>query len=136
METKTYTANDLYDMFANQTSAMDHVEGGIDALHESIAALRQSPDDIDMTNWEVAEAIMSVAVKSAYRDWKAAIERMAKGKPHDESWHAALYCIEEQVSDESEYGDPDSSLQDWLSAGNWDGSETVESVAADWDSNR
>ena len=37
------------------------------------------------------------------------------------------------VLSESEYGDPDSSLTDWIAAGQYTGNETVESIAAEWD---
>ncbi len=37
------------------------------------------------------------------------------------------------VRAESVYGDPDWSLTDWIAAGNYTGSETVESIAAEWD---
>ena len=46
---------------------------------------------------------------------------------------AAIQELSVAVAAESEYGDPDSSLGDWLAAGEYTGSETVESIAAEWD---
>jgi hypothetical protein len=45
----------------------------------------------------------------------------------------ALQELSVAVLAESAYGDPDSSLTDWLAAGDYTGSETVESIAAEWD---
>ncbi len=45
----------------------------------------------------------------------------------------AVTTLAAAVNLESEYGDPDDSLMDWISAGDYSGSETVESIAADWD---
>ena len=45
----------------------------------------------------------------------------------------AVTTLAAAVNLESEYGDPDDSLMDWISAGDYTGDETVESIAADWD---
>jgi len=37
------------------------------------------------------------------------------------------------VTLESAIGDPDDSIMDWIAAGSYDGSETVEYIAAEWD---
>ena len=42
----------------------------------------------------------------------------------------------EALMGHSSYGDPDNSLFDWLAAGDYDGTETPESIARDWDSDR
>ena len=45
----------------------------------------------------------------------------------------AIQELAAAVEMESEYGDPDGSLTDWIAAGSYTGSETVESLAAEWD---
>lgn len=47
--------------------------------------------------------------------------------------YEAVVTLAGAVLDMSEYGDPDSSLEDWIGAGDYTGSETVESIAAEWD---
>jgi hypothetical protein len=45
----------------------------------------------------------------------------------------AVLMLAAAVLEESSYGDPDNSLADWIAAGEYTGSETVESIAAEWD---
>ncbi len=45
----------------------------------------------------------------------------------------AIQELSAAVEVESEYGDPDSSLTDWIAAGAYYGDETVETIAAEWD---
>lgn len=45
----------------------------------------------------------------------------------------AIQELSAAVLAESEYGDPDSSLSDWIAAGDYSGSETVEGIASEWD---
>ncbi len=49
------------------------------------------------------------------------------------SRYAAIAILAADVAEESRYGDPDHSLMDWITAGDWTGAETVETIAADWD---
>lgn len=48
-------------------------------------------------------------------------------------WYDAVLSLAGQVNDASDRGDPEQSLQDWIAAGDYDGTETVESIAAEWD---
>lgn len=50
----------------------------------------------------------------------------------------ALQDAEEQVAQASQagYGTQGDNLIDWLSAGDYNGTETVEGVAAEWDADR
>lgn len=43
--------------------------------------------------------------------------------------------LETYVRDNSQHGDPDSSLQDWIAHGDLDGM-TMDDVVAEWDSGR
>lgn len=45
----------------------------------------------------------------------------------------ARQALAAAVLAECEYGDPDSSLMDWIAAGSYTGNETVESIAEEWD---
>lgn len=60
-----------------------------------------------------------------------AIQILAKDYSDD-----AIQILAEAVEAASEYGDPDGSLTDWIGNGEYDGTETVESLAAEWDSDR
>lgn len=99
----TYTANDLYDMFANQSDPIAIVATSLHALAADI-------EDLD------TEAGISDYTEAAKDVKRIAFENLAAA-----------------VLSESEYGDPDSSLMDWITAGEYDGSETVEGIAAEWD---
>lgn len=46
---------------------------------------------------------------------------------------AARTALAAAVIIASDYGDPDDSIMDWIAAGSYDGSETVKSIAAEWD---
>lgn len=100
---KTYTSDDLYDMFANQAS--------------HIAILATSPAAL-------AADIKELDTGGVVIDYAAAVADIR---------HIAIQNLSVGVLAESEYGDPDTSLTDWLAAGEYDGSETVEEIAAEWD---
>lgn len=99
----TYTANDLYDMFANQADPIAIVATSLHALAADIEELDTEAHIADYT--------------AAAADVK----------------HVAFENLAAAVTAESEYGDPDGSLMDWLTAGEYDGSETAEQIAAEWD---
>lgn len=103
MTSKTYTANDLYDMFANQASDIAIVATKLYALAADI-------EELD-TDANIAD----------YDDAAADVK------------HVAFENLSAAVLAESEYGDPYGALMDWLTAGEYDGSETVEQIAAEWD---
>lgn len=50
--------------------------------------------------------------------------------------YQAANALAIEVKQQSTYGDPDTSLTDWLYSGDYDGSETVESLVAEWDRDR
>lgn len=50
--------------------------------------------------------------------------------------YEAIQVIEREVAAVSEHADPDSSLQDWIAAGQYKLTDTPESIAAEWDSDR
>lgn len=50
--------------------------------------------------------------------------------------YQAIQVIESAVLGASEYGDPDHSLNDWIAAGQYQLTDTPESIAAEWDSDR
>lgn len=102
----TYTANDLYDMFANQTS---HIA----ILATTITALAADIEELDVDN--------------AIEDYAEAAAEVRE---------IAFQNLSVAVLAESEYGDPDGSLTEWLKNGEYDGSETVEQIAAEWDADR
>lgn len=52
---------------------------------------------------------------------------------HNGDRSEAVYSLATFVKAESVYGDPDGSLVDWISAGDYTGDETVESIASEWD---
>ena len=99
----TYTANDLYDMLANQADAIAIVATSLHALAADI-------EELD--------------TEAGISDYTAAAQDVK---------HIAFENIAAAVLAESEYGDPDGSLMDWITAGEYDGSETIESIAAEWD---
>lgn len=102
----TYTANDLYDMFANQADP-------IAIIATSLYTMAADIEDLD--------------TDAGISDYTA-----AAGDVRD----VAFQNLAAAVLAESEYGDPDSSLTEWLKAGEYDGSETVEQIAAEWDADR
>lgn len=59
--------------------------------------------------------------------------KMMNLKQYAASKQRSVYDIAENVQRASTYGDPDSSLMDWLGNGDYDGNETIESIAAEWD---
>lgn len=102
----TYTANDLYDMFANQSDPIAIVATGIEALAADIEEL---DTDAGIDNYtDAANDVRDIAFQN----------------------------LAAAVLAESEYGDPDSSLTEWLKAGEYSGAETVEQIAAEWDADR
>lgn len=56
--------------------------------------------------------------------------------PNSDNAYNAILVIESEVLAASEYGDPDNSLQDWIAAGQYKLTDTPESIAAEWDSDR
>ena len=65
--------------------------------------------------------------------YQQALEIMVNGTDNDDAKYEAMQVIEEAVAAASEYGDPDRSLQDWISAGQYKLTDTPESIAAEWD---
>ena len=61
--------------------------------------------------------------------------RVLAGKEAGDRDKAANVLAVEVLKD-SKFGDPDSSLTDWLYSGDYDGSETVTSITKEWDSDR
>lgn len=68
--------------------------------------------------------------------FQQALEIMVNGTDDGDLRYEAVQAIELAVCDASEYGDPDSSLQDWISAGQYKLTDTPESIAAEWDEDR
>lgn len=68
--------------------------------------------------------------------FQQALEIMVNGTEDSDLKYEAVQVIELAVRDASEYGDPDSSLQDWISAGQYRMTDTPESIAEEWDSDR
>jgi hypothetical protein len=68
--------------------------------------------------------------------FKQAIKIMVNGTDDSDKRYEAVQVIELAVAEASEYGDPDRSLQDWISAGSFKTTDTPESIAAEWDSDR
>ncbi len=68
--------------------------------------------------------------------FQQALEIMVNGADDSDQRYDAVMVIESAVCDASEYGDPDSSLQDWISAGQYKLTDTPESIAAEWDADR
>lgn len=54
------------------------------------------------------------------------------GKRNGDRYNAVL-ALAGAVLEESETGDPNNSLSDWIAGGTYTGNETVESIAAEWD---
>lgn len=68
--------------------------------------------------------------------FQQALEIMVNGTESSDQSYQAIQVIESEVLAVSEYGDPDSSLQDWISAGQYKLTDTPESIAAEWDEDR
>lgn len=68
--------------------------------------------------------------------FQEALQILANRTDDSDKRYDAVMVIELAVKDASEYGDPDSSLQDWVSAGQYELTDTPESIAAEWDSGR
>lgn len=68
--------------------------------------------------------------------FQQALEIMVNGTDDSDKKYEAVQIIELAVKEASEYGDPDSSLQDWISAGQYKLTDTAESIAAEWDADR
>ena len=69
-------------------------------------------------------------------EFQEALEIMVNGTDDSDEAYEAVQVIELAVAAASEYGDPDSSLQDWISAGQYKTTDTPESITAEWDSDR
>lgn len=65
-----------------------------------------------------------------------ALEILVNGTDDSDLRYKAVQVVELAVRDASEYGDPDRSLQDWISAGQYKLTDTPESIAAEWDADR
>lgn len=65
--------------------------------------------------------------------FQEALNVMVNGTDDSNESYEAIQVIESEVAAVSEYGDPDSSLQDWIAAGQYKLTDTPESIAAEWD---
>ena len=85
-------------------------------------ALQQEiwPEEADMT---AEQAIQILAASRGVNDDDA-----TKDVVYD-----AIIVLSAAVLEASETGDPNDSLSDWIGSGTYTGSETVESIAAEWD---
>ena len=68
--------------------------------------------------------------------FQQALEIMVNGSDDSDEKYEAVQVIELAVSEASETGDPDSSLQDWISAGRYELTDTPESIASEWDADQ
>ncbi len=68
--------------------------------------------------------------------FKQALKILVNGTNDSDERYEAVQVVELAVKEASEYGDPDSSLQDWISAGQYKLTDTPESIAAEWDADR
>ena len=68
--------------------------------------------------------------------FQQALSIMVNGTDDSDKRYQAVQVIESEVRDASEVGDPDSSLQDWIAAGQYKLTDTPESIAAEWDADR
>lgn len=68
--------------------------------------------------------------------FETALKIMVTGAGNSDQRYEAVQVIEAAVCDVSQVGNPDSSLQDWISAGQYKMTDTPESIAAEWDSDR
>jgi hypothetical protein len=69
-------------------------------------------------------------------NFQQALTIMVTGAGNSDQGYEAVQVIEQAVLDVSEYGDPDRSLQDWISAGQYKLTDTPDSIAAEWDNDR
>ena len=65
--------------------------------------------------------------------FQQALEILINGTDDRNKSYEAVQVIELAVKDASEFGDPDGSLQDWISAGQYKLTDTPEDIAAEWD---
>ena len=65
--------------------------------------------------------------------FQQALQIMVNGYRNSEDGYKAVQVVELAVAEASKTGDPDSSLQDWISAGQYSETDTVESIAEEWD---
>lgn len=68
--------------------------------------------------------------------FQQALDIMVNGTEDSDLRYDAVLVIESEVAGISKYDDPDSSLQDWISAGQFKLTDTPESIAAEWDADR
>lgn len=68
--------------------------------------------------------------------FKQALEILVNGTEDSDLRYEAVQVVEEAVYDVSKVGDPDRSLQDWISAGQYKITDTPESIAEEWDGDR
>jgi hypothetical protein len=65
-----------------------------------------------------------------------ALAILVNGTEDSDLRYKAVQTVEREVYQASKVGDPDHSLQDWISAGQYKLTDTPESIAAEWDSDR
>lgn len=98
---------------------------------ERTAAEMWANDDMSGIDWNaMARQLERQAAQGMTAE--QAVQILAHSTDSDKR-SKAVTTLAAAVNLESEYGDPDDSLMDWISAGDYSGSETVESIAADWD---
>jgi hypothetical protein len=68
--------------------------------------------------------------------FKQALEILVNGTEDSDLRYKAVQVVEEAVYDASKVGDPHSSLQDWISAGQYKLTDTPKSIAEEWDADR
>lgn len=68
--------------------------------------------------------------------FQQALEIMVNGTEDSGVRYEAILVISAAVAEVSIYGDPDNTMQDWVSGGQYNGDETPESIAEEWDSDR
>lgn len=68
--------------------------------------------------------------------FQQAINIMVNGTEDSDQHYQAIQVIEMEVAAVSGFGDPDSSLQDWIAAGQYKLTDTPESIAVEWDADR
>lgn len=68
--------------------------------------------------------------------YKQALKILVNGTDDSDKRYEAVQVVELAVLGASVFGDPDRSLQDWISAGSYKLTDTPETIAAEWDGDR
>ena len=68
--------------------------------------------------------------------FQEALEITVKGTSDNDLRYIAIQVIARAVCNDSEYGDPDLGLTDWIASGQYKPDDTIESIAEEWDSDR